>query len=65
MGRPPINPNDAVGKVRIVVHLVGTRHRPIKGNRMRVVTIANARVSDIANIITLALEHSKAIGGKL
>lgn len=65
MGRPPINETDAVGKVRIVIHLVGTRHRPIKGNRMRVVTVPNKRVSDIANIIVLALEHSHAIGGKL
>jgi hypothetical protein len=64
MGRT-VNADDATGKVRIVVHLVGTRHRPIKGNRMRVMTVPNVRVSDIANIITLALEHAKANGGKL
>lgn len=65
MGRPPKNISDERGKVRIVVHLVGTRHRPIKGNRMRTITVYEARVTEIANIIVLALEHSKAIGGKL
>lgn len=64
MGRPPVNETDAVGKVRVVVHLVGTRHRPIKGNRTRVMTLPNARVTTVAEIIVEAIAEA-ARKGKL
>lgn len=48
--------DDATGTVRVVVQLVGTRHRPVKGNMMRVVTVRNARVSAVATKIQRALK---------
>jgi hypothetical protein len=38
---------DATGKVRIVVQLVGVRHRLVKGNMTRVITREGLRVSDV------------------
>lgn len=48
MPREIKNRVDALGKVRIVIHLVGVRHRPIRGNMMKVLTVPNTRVSEIA-----------------
>lgn len=42
------NTADELGTVRVVVHLVGVRHRPIKGNVMKVFTFRARRVSDVA-----------------
>lgn len=53
--REPKNREDALGKVRIVVHLVGVRHRPIRGNMMKVLTVHNVKVSDIAALVHRAL----------
>lgn len=55
MSRVARNREDAEGKVRIVIHLVGVRHRPIRGNMMKVLTVPHTRVSEIAAKVHRAL----------
>lgn len=47
--------DDASGKVRVVITLVGVRHRNVKGNMMKVLTIHNVKVSDVAALVHRAL----------
>lgn len=61
-GRPRRATGDASGKVRIVVQLVGTRHRFVKGNMTRVMTFTPARVSEVADLISRAVEPLVARG---
>jgi len=49
------NTVDAEGKVRIVIHLAGVRHRHVKGNIMKVLVVPHTRVSDVAALIHRAL----------
>lgn len=60
----PLNTADAVGTVRVVIHLVEKRGRYARGNRSRVITVHNVRVSQVAEIIVEAVVQ-KAKGGKL
>jgi len=55
------NREDAEGRVRIVIHLAGERHAPVKGNMMKVLTVPQSRVSDIAVLVHRAL--FRIIGG--
>jgi len=50
-GRARRATGDAIGKVRIVVQLVGVKHRLIKGNMTRVITLPRGRVSRVARYI--------------
>lgn len=61
MTRVARNREDAEGKVRIVIHLVGVRHRPIRGNMMKVLTVPHTKVSDIAALVHRAL--FRVVGG--
>lgn len=56
-GRPRRANGDAKGKVRIVVQLVGTRHRFVKGNMTRVITIPGMRVTEVAELIETAIKN--------
>ena len=55
MSHEPKNRIDAEGKVRIVIHLVGIKHRPIRGNMMKVLTVPHTKVSEIAALVHRAL----------
>ena len=51
-----MNTADAVGTVRVIVQLYDTKgQRAVKGNRLRVVTVREARVTEVAAKVARAL----------